>query len=491
MNKGARGNLARMFFLLLTVSLLMSGAVFSTGAEYDLVMDDVRDLTDFLDCHARPGGSYTVYVENDIDFAYKSVRISASVSLTFIGGGDSPVRLKQDDVRHFVIAGDACVSMSFTNVILDGVGTGGGISVSRGASLTFSGIIESCVTDDEGGAIFSQGKVLTIQNSGFYNCRATAGGAISCEDDGEVRITGSVFSGNSAIVRGGAINLKDLKHFNDCERCIKVYERLSMDGCTFSGNTCDAGASYISQDENPMMYAVCEKKITNVISVSDYTLAYNNLDITFISDSTPTEPEPEPDAPPVVPVEPIGEYDFTIIDSFTFEASDTYPEPVNRAVTWRELSEMLEPAVYCSGMKQVIANITLTCEDYENQVDFAVPGEYTVTVCASFTVGAFSHIRYIDVVIDIQDTVPPEISVSSIELSAGYRPSDMAELLELAGCTVTDNTDEAPEVWAEIVFYDFAQVDWSRAGQYGVYVYAMDESENQAQRGNFVFTVTA
>lgn len=83
------------------------------------------------------------------------------------------------------------------------------LTVIEGGRLSLNNISmqNGMLSADPGGAIQVQGGLLEIINSEFVNNQSSNGGAIymSNSDDNTVIIQNTLFSGNSAIVRGGAI----------------------------------------------------------------------------------------------------------------------------------------------------------------------------------------------------------------------------------------------------------------------------------------------
>jgi hypothetical protein len=93
-----------------------------------------------------------------------------------------------------------------------GNGDGGGISNKGDATIRASEITGN-QADEDGGGINNNGGSLSLKNSKVINNRAglTAGtrkdgGGINNGEDTKLNVSNSVFSGNTAIARGGAIN---------------------------------------------------------------------------------------------------------------------------------------------------------------------------------------------------------------------------------------------------------------------------------------------
>lgn len=502
MNNHKTRLLRRIFALILTIMLISAPyTALSVAAGYDLEMDEVSDLTEFLQ-QVKSGGPYNIKVTANVTFE-SAIEISDSIELNFFA--DSPMTLISLQGRHFEIIGEAQVALSFQNVILDGSGSGGGIALGRSNSLTFTGTIQNCMASS-GGAIYSGGGAITVSNSFFTGNTAEKGGAIYL-NNAESAFSGNTFANNSATVsggavclnlssseppassfdsdsftgntaetRGGAIDYEGVNHFdNACEYCEPRFEKISFNNCWFSANDCAAGFSYLSETENPTMYAIHQRVVTNLNSTSKYTTIYNNFDVCYISDHQ--EPVPQP---PVI-IRPV--YTVELESTVALEMSETNP------ISWAEFELMLNPVIKNSAGEKVDAAVTLSSSDYA-ALNLAQAGSFTIKVCVNYVVSFLSYTEYVAVTVVIEDRTPPVIVTGEdfIDLENGTVPEGLEQLVELAQIDATDNAEGAVEVWAEVLLYDFAEIDWTRAGEYAVYVYAEDEAGNISRDG-FIFAV--
>lgn len=200
-------------------------------------------------------------------------------------------------------------------VITGGASTSGagGIHLQPYAKLVFNGgTIYDCSTSKDGGAIYAdENSTLLMDGGRIYYCRTADstvdcdGGAIYMEDYTYVEIKNSVidnccsedyggaiysdggrlfldnvlFTGNSALDNGGAINMQD------------EMTSLRIENCTFSGNSASGsgGAIYINDNlanDNPLMIRDClfnNNRAGNkggAICVNDYAIVLVDTKIT-------------------------------------------------------------------------------------------------------------------------------------------------------------------------------------------------------------------
>lgn len=508
--------------LLLALVLLALPLTMNAFADtYDLETDNFAELKTFLE--SAGGGSYSILIKSDINFEGDTISLNGkTLSLSFASASGAAL-IQSGGARHFTING-AFVTMSFdSGLTLSGSSVGGGIEMNGNSTLTFSGKLVNC-TAEKGGAIYTDGGALTISGSSFSGNSAKVGGALYVTGSCALNVSSTVFSGNSAtsetegsehadepfgggaaalgenvtasfsacsfsgnsaVERGGAIDLLRVYHFynKDCQNCLAYYNKLTLSGCSFSGNSLrDGRASYLDSADNPELYEIYMSKVSSNGSVSAYSMAYNNLDVCYVSDFKAPEP------PPIVR----PEYSLTLEDGLSFPVSDTYPEKIDRSISWEELSQKLKPTVYDSSGKSVPASVKLSCEGYETAVNYWKPGEYEINVSADFSLSGFSYTKKLTVKLEVVDETPPELEIEKkiVTLLEGHTYASLDEILELAGYTARDNTAETPEVYARILAYDFSEINWYEPSEYGVYVYARDSSGNEAQRANFILVVS-
>ena len=516
----------RLLALILTALILTAPIVFADD-------DAPTHIASFDELVAAINACSTDNLELEIvdDLAFTApITISKDINIGLTAG--SPVSLTQNAGRHFIITGDS-VALNFdSNITLDGGSLGGGIEVDISGTFNLTGNITNCVATeivsvqvpggntmvgidaalggaliiksgtvdltsstisgssaDIGGAVFvCAGGTLNANGVSFCGNKANrTGGALTLETEGKANINSSNFSSNYAKERGGAIDLLRIIHFGIATQscgCLPYLGHLKIDSTAFSGNSvhADSGsASFLDKNDNASVFAYYVANITNVISVSANTYAYNNYDICYERDYTPLP------LPPVI----LPDYSLKLVDSISLRMSDVYPEYVDYSIDWETLATLLEPQVFDASGKEVAAEVSLSCSDYETLVDFTKLGEYELNVVGELKVGFLSYTKNSRVVVRIIDETKPELNlaVKRITLPKGFSTSDLADILTLVGYEAYDNSGVAPNVSARIVAYKIEEIDWQEMSEYGVYLYATDASGNEAVRENFIFTV--
>ncbi len=180
-------------------------------------VSNFKELNNLL-LQGTSGESLYIYLAEDIAFS-APISIKKSLQITFSGKGRLYAPLGAER-RHFQIK--SAIRMVFMpGVVLDGLGRGGGISVSSAGSLVcFGGEFVSC-RGVRGGAIESKGGLLLLKTHFHDNRALDLGGAIfggshlflyACNlhknkaegDGGSVYSQGSLQIHNSSFKKGEA-----------------------------------------------------------------------------------------------------------------------------------------------------------------------------------------------------------------------------------------------------------------------------------------------
>ena len=199
--------------------------------------------------HNNIGGTETGTIELD-----SAIELTASHSVTLLPYYDEAYINSAPTERHFEIFGDfirhTVINFAFSNVQLQGNGTGGGIT-NRVATLTLIGY-------------------NTIPNFGnISNCYAAmgGGGGISNIMDGHLNLYGNFgLKNNSAAHDGGAIWTDD------------YYRVLAGDEVIFAENSADK-AYFMTDPEDILMHNM--QIHTKSFSHHGFQFAYNNYDISY------------------------------------------------------------------------------------------------------------------------------------------------------------------------------------------------------------------
>ena len=147
-----------------------------------------------------------------------------STNLVIAGPGADEFTVRRDSgggYRIFNVTGGSVVSISGITVSGGNVssGIGGGGILNNGGNLTISDSTISGNSADQGGGIFNQGGTLTITSSTISDNSAIIGGGVFSNTDlsgPKTTITSSTISGNTATSRGGGVinfdGLTEIEH---------------------------------------------------------------------------------------------------------------------------------------------------------------------------------------------------------------------------------------------------------------------------------------
>ena len=147
-----------------------------------------------------------------------------STNLVIAGPGADEFTVRRDTGGNYVIfnvTGGSVVSISGITVSNGNVssGIGGGGILNNGGNLTISDSTISGNSADQGGGIFNQGGTLTITSSTISDNSANIGGGVFSNTDlsgPKTTITNSTISGNTALLRGGGVinfdGLTEIEH---------------------------------------------------------------------------------------------------------------------------------------------------------------------------------------------------------------------------------------------------------------------------------------
>lgn len=247
--------------------------------------DDIEMLLLFNQVHSGD----TILIYNDIEFT-DSIVFEKSLNLTFKAAeGIGPVTLTSKNQRHFIISENKNVELTFENVILDGGGTGGGISVNEEGSLVLtSAEITNCydsmgagvyagnralsvalfdceiyrnVAEQMGGGVYTWATPITIANCDIYensamNSALGGGGGGVCfnQDAGDTGIALNIWNSriysNSTPGMGGGVLAVDT-------------ENGIISGCEIYGNTGQFGGGILLYGVNGAVTTVSDSKIAN------------------------------------------------------------------------------------------------------------------------------------------------------------------------------------------------------------------------------------
>ena len=138
----------------------------------------------------NPGVSIIVLLA-DIQMDY-TLTINRDLTMLAV---PSSIITSEGDTRHFYVEGDS-VTLTFSNVTLDGAGAGGGIT-SEATLLTLEdAVIKYCESKAHGGAVGSTGDLIINGGELRNNVAAGSGGAIYCS--GTVTVNDAVIQSNTA-----------------------------------------------------------------------------------------------------------------------------------------------------------------------------------------------------------------------------------------------------------------------------------------------------
>ncbi|MCL2353086.1 MAG: S-layer homology domain-containing protein, partial [Defluviitaleaceae bacterium] len=175
-------------------------------------------------------------------------------------------------------------------------------------------------------------------------------------------------------------------------------------------------------------------------------------------------------------------YELSIIPEITLAVNDRYPSLVDNSLTRVELVALLEVQTILNG-EPLAASPMLTSPDFAN-VDFSTISTtpFVVTVNAVWTTGQQDSQT---VLVHIVDKTPPVITVveNRVTFYTNNPPSNLDEVLALAGVSVLDNYDGAIQPTISFVGTTFEGIDWTLANmEYAMFVDAVDASGNVAER---------
>jgi predicted outer membrane repeat protein len=131
-------------------------------------------------------------------------------SVAIDGPGASGLTVQGDGAKEFVLNLALSASASVSGLTLEGRFSNGGISVSKGASLTVQDVtIQDAVAGSSvAGGIFNNGGNVGLTRARLLNNIGEGGGGID-NRGGNLTVSQSTFSGNRSLGGGGAINNTD------------------------------------------------------------------------------------------------------------------------------------------------------------------------------------------------------------------------------------------------------------------------------------------
>jgi len=161
------------------------------------------------------------------------------------------------------------------------------------------------------------------------------------------------------------------------------------------------------------------------------------------------------------------------------------------AQAWQRVASAVEPLVYNRLGTPLPMEIALSCPNFDALVDAGSTGSYAVTVIAELVWEGVRHMERLPITIVVQDETPPTIHVTQPHLTVkkGEPPASLEALLALAGVSAYDTVYGQVAVHGELLGASFEQIDWSREGEYGIYLYATDQWGNEAERASLIFRV--
>lgn len=135
------------------------------------------------------------------------VGIPSGKSITLTSGTGGPYTITQAtaNTRHFLVNSGG--SLTLTNIILAGGGTGGGIQNSGTLVMDAGAVIKDCYRNNDGGGVWNGG-VFTINGGEISSNESTSGGGgVASHSAGTLTMTDGTISGNTAPTGGGVLNM--------------------------------------------------------------------------------------------------------------------------------------------------------------------------------------------------------------------------------------------------------------------------------------------
>lgn len=211
------------------------------------IMPFSEDAYNFFDIkkaisQALPGDSIDIVIQNNIVFPEdEELIIAKNINITFkTVDSENSLILTSEKQRHFTIASDINVELTFENVVLDGSGKGGGIGVAGSLKMTGAEItncyaefdgggvttnnstgfppsiflsyceIHNNTAGEMGGGVYAQNAQLIIDNCQIFDntAKGNGGGGVSyiqSQGGSEFRIMESNIFENKSASRGGGI----------------------------------------------------------------------------------------------------------------------------------------------------------------------------------------------------------------------------------------------------------------------------------------------
>ena len=151
---------------------------------------------------------------------------------------------------------------------------------------------------------------------------------------------------------------------------------------------------------------------------------------------------------------------------------------------WSQAAASVEPLVYNRLDTPLPMDMHLSCADFAQRVNPQQVGSYFVEVAAQIHWQGQMYIQYLPITILVEDETPPVITAPSspVLLQRGQAPASLAALLTQSGCSAQDAVSGAISLQAELFDMTFSQIDWTQAGEYGIYLTAADEAGNKGTR---------
>ena len=183
---------------------------------------------------------------NDPAMGASQVSVLTNKVITLTSGAGGPYTITQATAGQRHLLNNGNITLTLTNIILDGANTAGGITFNGGnLTLNSGGVIQNCIAPSNGGnyfggGVFNQNGTLTM-NAGSRisgNEAATQGGGVA-NQNGTFNMYGGEISGNTVLVptitvyAGGGVS---------CSNAVGQTAPFNMYDGEISGNTAGQGA---------------------------------------------------------------------------------------------------------------------------------------------------------------------------------------------------------------------------------------------------------
>ncbi|WP_180946916.1 cell wall-binding repeat-containing protein, partial [Peptostreptococcus faecalis] len=124
------------------------------------------------------------------------------------------------------------------------------------------------------------------------------GGAIGIESKKDINVKESTFDSNKTGILGGAINVLPMEDRLTLDADSVYYSPLKVSNTKFTGNIADKGIFELDKSKYPEVYKIYQSNIKGLTALSKPAdvskhLAYNNYDISFVSDKVLKPEDPE------------------------------------------------------------------------------------------------------------------------------------------------------------------------------------------------------